>query len=1045
MSLDFLPEWEDPQAIACRKEPGHAFLAGYADEKSAAKAEPLKSTYLRSLNGDWRFKHSPNFAASPKNFFAPNYSAKGWDQLPVPAMWQLHGYDYPHYTNVKMPFPSNPPFVPHDNNPVGCYLTEFEMPKNWSGRRVYLHFAGVDSALHLWVNGEEAGFSKGSRLPAEFDITEFVKPGKNQLAARVVRYCDASYLEDQDMWWLSGIFRDVFLYSRPAVHIQDFFALTDLDVLYRDATLRVKVRLGAGPEMIPAGHQVTCRLYDAQGKQILKKPPQVEVKVLHPQNCHEAFDAELKVEVANPAKWSAETPNLYTLVVGLLDPKGKALQWESSRIGFRKIERKNGQLQVNGQRILLKGVNRHEFDPDQGRTLSLESMRKDIELMKQFNVNAVRTCHYTNDPRWLDLCDEYGIYIFDECDLESHHVWGQLAKDPQWGSAFLDRAMRMAERDKNHPSVIVWSLGNESGYGPNHDAMSAWLRGRDPSRLIHYHPANNSPSIDVIGPMYPSVEMLKKLAHENPTNPVVMCEYVHSMGNSTANLKEYWAEIRKISNLQGGFIWDWVDQGLRKKAPNGREFYAYGGDYGDTPNDGPFCCNGLITPDRVPHPALWEYKKTIQSVHVTPVDNVDMVGPRVRAGGKLRIYNENNFIDLSGLNGEWEITEDGSAIQSGKLPALKLGPGERTEIDVPGRQPKLKPGREYHLRVSFKLKKATAWAPAGHEVAWDQFLLPWRVPAASAKPAGGKVELTESGSQIRLAAGKVEAAFDRKFGQLTGLRLAGRELLKAGPQVNLWRAPTDNDNTQWGGQKAAINWRAAGLDRLERKVRNLTVQRLEAGAVRILVSEELRADGCEAGFVSELAYTLFASGDLRLDHVLDADPRLPMLPRVGLRLALPTTFDRLIWYGRGPRENYVDRNEGCPVGRYENPVADESVPYVVPQEHGNHTEVRWAGLVDKKGAGLLAVGLPLFNAGASFYTVEDLTAASHPWQLEKQDFITFNLDYRQNGLGNNSCGPGVMPPYQLLPERFRYALRLRPLAAGEDPAAVAREASPAGL
>jgi len=637
-------DWENPQVVGRNKQPGHVLLLPYADETSARTRDPDASPYWQSLNGQWKFCYAPTPDAAPESFHRTDHDDSAWKPIAVPGNWQLQGYDKPIYTNVQYPFPPDDlPGVPHDDNPTGCYRVTFSIPEHWYGRRVFVVFDGVDSAFYLWVNGEMVGYSQGSRLPAEFDITDYVRTGDNLLAARVYRWSDGSYLEDQDFWRLSGIYRDVYLYAPPPLRLADYEVRTELDADYRDAILHIRTRV--------ANHTdgaTTCALiaslYDAQGQLVLTAPSgerQVPAgsKAL----------LELDAPVSAPLKWSAEYPNLYTLTLALSDARGETLEVQSCRVGFRTVEIIDGQICINGMPVLFRGVNRHEHDPDTGHTVSRASMIQDIRLMKQFNINAVRTSHYPDVPEWYDLCDEYGLYLIDEANIETHGVWDRLTKDPAWKTAFLERGMRMVERDKNHPSVIIWSLGNESGDGPNHEALSAWIRDRDPTRPIHYESATGrrtyvgpetAPHVDIVSVMYPTVDQIIELAQTpGEIRPLIMCEYAHAMGNSPGNLQEYWDAIEAHPRLQGGFVWDWVDQGIRQALPRGYspgvtkegvEWFAYGGDFGDDPNDGNFCINGLVFPDRVPHPALWEHKKVTQPVGVKPLD---LLAGRLRAVG----------------------------------------------------------------------------------------------------------------------------------------------------------------------------------------------------------------------------------------------------------------------------------------------------------------------------------------------------------------------------------------------------------------------------
>jgi beta-galactosidase/beta-glucuronidase len=1018
-------DWENEQMVERHKEPGHVPLVPFADEPSALAGKQEASPYVKLLNGDWKFHYAPNPASAPQDFYKADFDDAARDTISVPGNWQLQGYDKPIYVNKQYPFPADPPRVPHEDNPTGSYRRRFAIPEAWDGRRIFILFEGVDSAFDLWVNGKKVGYSQGSRLPAEFDLTSFVHPGENTLAVRVVRWSDGSYLEDQDFWRLSGIYRDVVLRAVPPVHVRDFCVRTELDAAYRGATLKIRVNVRNASEQDATDYVVEANLFDADGNPGCAEPILGKVEV----QAGSEVALELERMVCDPEKWSDEHPYLYTLLIVLKDETGRVLQVERAEVGFRTVEVKDGQLCVNGVPLVIKGVNRHEHDPDTGHTVSVESMIGDIRLMKQFNINAVRTSHYPNDPRWYDLCDRYGIYIFDEANIETHGVGDRLTKDPKWETAFVERAVRMVERDKNHPCVIVWSLGNESGYGPNHDVIADWIHANDPTRPVHYQPAKNAPIVDILGPMYPSVDRIIEMAQvPEETRPIVMCEYAHSMGNSTGNLKEYWEAVERYKRLQGGFIWDWVDQGIRQVTDEGEEWFAYGGDFGDEPNDGPFCINGLIGPDRTPHPGLWEYKKVLEPVRVVPVD--------MRAG-KVRIVNRYLFSTLNGLELSWGLTADGETLQSGDLPRLVTPAGESALVTVPFREPDLEVGTEYWLSVRLTLAQDTRWAQRGHEVAWAQFKLPWAVPEAPALhvKALPKLEMKESATAVTVRGRDVDLTFDKDTGRMVSFRHEGRQLVCEGPAHTIWRAPTDND-----AKRIAIRWREAGLGRLQERVNAMEVTRINPQMVRVRVESFVCAPDRTEGFECIYTYTVFGSGDVVLDCQVVPDRSLPPLPRVGVRMVVPGDYDRFSWYGRGPHESYADRKLGARIGVYGGTVADQYVPYIVPQENGNKTDVRWASLTAADGAGLLIVGMPLLNVSAHYFTAEDLTEARHTHELKRRDAITLNLDYAQSGLGNGSCGPGVLPKYLLESSEYRYRLRLSPLSKGTtSPVALSKQ------
>ena len=1014
-----IEDWQNPRVVGCNKEPGHVTLVPYADAATAMSAQREASPYFRLLNGDWRFCWAPTPQDAPADFFRPDAEAGDWATIPVPSNWEMQGYGKPMYTNVQYHFRADDlPRVPDDQNEVGSYRTTFHIPSEWAGRQVFLVFEGVSSAFYLWVNGEQVGYSQDSCLPAEFNITPYIHVGENLLAARVYRLCDGSYLEDQDHWRLSGIHRDVYLFATPTVHVRDYTVRTTFDAHYRDAELYLQAIVKNYGMAAAEPYTLRAALYDAEGRRVLEAPLGDS---LAPQAGEEVV-VELTAEVASPHKWSAEDSYLYTLLLTLEDAQGQVAEVLSSRAGFRQVELKEGLIHVNGVPIVFQGVDRHDHDPERGKAVPLDLMRTDVLLMKRHNINAVRTSHYPNDPRFLELCDRYGLYVIDEANLESHGVWDRLAKDPEWEHAFLERGIRMVARDKNHPSVIIWSLGNESGYGPNHDAMANWIHAHDPTRLVHYHPAENAPIVDMISFMYPTIERLVAAAEDpTETRPVIMCEYAHSMGNSTGNLKEYWEAIETHRRLQGGFIWDWVDQGLRRETPGGEVWYAYGGDFGDEPNDGNFCLNGLVFPDRTAQPGLIEYKKVIQPVRIEAVDLLR---------GVVRLTNRYQFSDLSGLTITWTLAEDGQVLQQGSLPSVALKPGESCELVVPLERPELHPGCEYWLTLTFALAEDTLWAEAGHVVAWEQMAIPYEVPEASKLPLAEMrpLALEVSAETIAVRGYEFSLTFDRAAGTLSSWRFMGRELLIGGPKLNVWRAPTDNDAAGRRPQSAEKLWRAAGLDRLAHVVRRVEAVQPQVQLVCVTIDSFVCAPDRTAGFDCTYTYHIYGSGHVLLETHIWPGAGLPHLPRIGVQMQLRAPLHTFTWYGRGPHESYADRKESAAVGLYSGSVDEQYVPYIVPQENGNKTDVRWVALRDDGGLGLLVVGKPLLEVSAHHYTTEDLTVAQHTHELRRRPEITLNLDARQSGLGGASCGPGTLPQYLIQPEETCFGVWLRPVA-----------------
>lgn len=1051
-----LPDWQNPELTGRNRERGHTVTVSYPDEASALAGGRECSPFFVSLNGAWRFHLAPNPKAVPAGFQGPDLDDSTWDEITVPGNWQLQGYDRPIYCNVQYPFPTDGyPRVPEDDNPTGCYRRVFQVPSAWAEREVFLVFEGVNSAFHVWINGQEVGYSTDSRLRAEFNVSGYLRPGDNTLAVQVYRWSAGSWLEDQDFWRLSGIYRDVYLYAVPKVYLWDLAVETRFDTEYRDAALRVHVTLRNFTPHPVAGYHLGLKLLDAGGQTVPIQPDPGWRKV--------AFDGQGKPFVDNhtyeeitiqpggettlsisahvpaPRHWSAEQPHLYTLLVTLFDSEGQVAEVQRCRVGFRQVEVHDGKLWLNGRPILLKGVNRHEFDPEAGHTISTESMIRDIRLMKQANINAVRNSHYPNDPRWYDLCDEYGLYVIDEANIESHGIWDMPTHDPRWAPAFLERGMRMVQHNRNHPCIIMWSLGNEAGWGPNHAALAGWIHEADPTRPVHYESVSNydreivrRAPVDVLSLMYPNIETLVAWATDpTDTRPVVMCEYAHAMGNSCGNLGEYWDAIRAHPRLIGGFVWDWVDQGLRRVEPDGRQWWAYGGDFGDYPNDGNFCINGLVAPDRTPHPQLWEYKKVLQLVILEPVDLTK---------GVLRAINDWCFTGLECLQIAWQLHENGRPLQSGTLPPLQVPPASTAIFTVPFQLPTLpRPGAEYHLTVRFALAEETPWAPAGHEVAWEQFALPVAVPAVPRRPLTEMPALTmrEDAGQTVIEGTAFRLAFNQHTGRLVAWEHAGRPLLAAGPALQIWRAPTDNDATTWGDQLAAIHWRAAGLDRLAHNLRHFTARQARPELVVVDADFWVAAPGHDAGFDCRHRYAIYGSGEVVLYTDLRPVGELPHLPRIGVRLAVPAALEVATWYGRGPHENYTDRKRGAAVGLYRLPVDALYHPYVMPQENGNRADVRWAALTDPDGYGLLATADATFEFSAARFTAEDLTLARHIHEVPRREVITWNLDHRHTGLGGNSCGPGTLPQYRIAPAPTRFTFRLCPLQGDVAPEDVA--------
>lgn len=1035
-------DWENPQVIERNRELTHVPLGAYADAAMALAGDRTASPYVLSLNGMWKFFLADSPLSAPAEFFRESCDVSGWDDMPVPSNWQLHGtWDRPIYTNISYPFTPDPPRVP-DINPTGCYRRTFMLPEAWVEREVFIVLESVDSACYVWANGIEVGYNQDSRLPAEFNITPCLRPGENTIAVQVLRYCDGTYLEDQDYWQMSGIQRDVFLYAKPAVHLRDFSVRTTFDASYQDATLAISAYIAPTTGM--SAYHIEAMLYDAERQPVFAAPLRAQVQehtFMYSGGDEEKACAKLAQTVSTPRKWSAEDPYLYTVVLTLRDAENQAIDFESCRVGFRQVEIKNRQVLLNGQRLVVRGVNRHENHPERGRALTDEDMRRDILAMKQLNFNAVRTCHYPDHPRWYDLCDEYGIYLVDEANLETHGVGGDLSCDPAWAAAYLARATRMVLRDRNHPSVLFWSLGNESYVGPHHAAMAAWIRAYDSTRLVQYEGGNPGANVsDVQVPMYGRIHWIREVmadAHEQ--RPMILCEYAYAKGNASGNFYKYWELVEQYPSFQGGFIWDWQDKALTHTLPDGRNVWGYGGDLGcgydyTMENECPsMCLNGVVWPDLTPHPGALEVKKVQAPVGIAAAD---------LAAGIISLKNKYQFSDLSHLLINWELCADGAVLASATLPAPAIPPGtqENITLDLPVLAERT-PGAEYWLNVRCVLAHDLPWANAGHLVAWEQMAMPYprTAPAAILPAQMPPLALTVTREAIAVTSEKLTAVFSRTAGMLVSMLAGERELLVAGPIDNFYRAPTDNDFLIGNPGGYQQQWQAAGLDRLTRKVLSVEAAQLAPHAVVVRIATLYSGAGAEHTLQTEAAYTVYGNGDIVLDVKVQAGAALPPLPRIGQEVILPGEYQHLTWYGRGPQENYPDRKTGAMLGQYTGTVAEQYVPYIVPGECGGKEDTRWLALTDATGTGLLVAGLQPFHFDALHYAIRDLAAAQHYYELTPHQEVYLHLDAVHMGVGGDTgWTANVHPEFLIQPARYTYSLRLRPLHAGDDPAVVGR-------
>ncbi|KAA5824801.1 DUF4981 domain-containing protein [Algibacter amylolyticus] len=1019
-------DWENPAVFGINKLPARSTSISYESEKNAIIGNKINSDRYHSLNGNWKFKWSETIAESSQDFYENKFNTSKWDDIKVPANWELEGYGTAIYTNTIYPFvPVNPPYVPTNDNPTGCYVKEFKIPANWKNERVVLHFGGVSSAFYVWVNGKKVGYSEDSCLPAEFDITKYLTKGTNKLAIKVFRWSDGSYLEDQDHWRLSGIHREVYLEATPHTYIQDFFVRTNLDSSYQDAVLEVRPKIVNETKKILNGWNIEVELYDDKGHSILKNPLKKDVNDIinekYPYSGATEF-ALLKENVENPKKWSAETPNLYNLVIKLKDENNNIIEARSSKIGFRKVETKDGQLWVNGKEILLYGVNRHDHNERTGKVVDEKTMLKDIELMKQFNFNAVRTSHYPNDPRWYELCDEYGIYVLDEANLETHGLGGKLTNNPKWNSAFLQRAIGMVERDKNHPSIIGWSLGNESGMGPNHAAMAGWIKSYDPTRFIHYEGAQYNDNtldpgyVDVVSRMYTSIPKVVALANDvRDDRPVMWCEYAHSMGNSTGNLAEFWNAIRANKRMIGGFIWDWTDQGLIKKDKNGKEFWAYGGDFGDTINSENFNINGVIFPDQTPQPAAWECKKIFQpmTASIVAIDK-----------GVIKVENRHNFLNLSQYELEWKLEEDGKVVQTGINNDLNIKPQETVEVKLPYKLPDFTPGKSYYITVSFKLKQNTLWAQKGHVVGWDQFEIPYDESYSNTtyNSTSSEIEILNDENTLQLKSDHTRISFNKKTGFLSSYKINDKDILLSEMKPNFWRPITDNDERGSKVGKHQAVWKTAAD--------NLILDDFKINSEAKLVEIEASYSMKNMDSKYKMSYQIQPNGYIKVTcDYMPGSEDLPELPRFGLQMEVSKNLENMQWFGNGPHENYSDRNKGAAFGDYSAQVTKDFVNYVKPQESSNRTQVKWFNLLDNENIGWHVRGLQPLSVSAWPYSMLDLETFKHIVELPKRDFITLNIDYKQMGLGGDdtwTMRSKPHEPYRLKNKRYAYSFEIKP-------------------
>ncbi len=1025
------PDWENPEIFEINRLPPRNPVWPCPDLPTALAGNYDSSPWLLSLNGRWRFNWVPQPEERPRDFFLPEYDSSDWDTLTVPSQWELEGYGTPLYSNQKYPFKVDPPRVTSEpepqrttfkeRNPVGAYRRDFSIdPHQLENRRVLLHFAGVRAAFYVWVNGRKIGYAQDSTSPSEFDVTPALKPGSNTVAVEVYKYCDGSYLEDQDMWRLAGIYRDVWLLLLPQVHLHDWRFHTEIDEAFNAATVHFAGDITVPPGVDLAGWKVRAAVYTQDGKRVGDKAAVSPVRTQH------GWSFKTAAAVTSPRLWSHETPVLYRAAVDLVDERGQTVEARAQNLGFRSIAIKDRQFYLNGVPIKIKGINRHEFDPDRGQTMSRERIYNDLCLIKQTNFNLVRTSHYPNDPRFYELCDELGLLVMDEANVESHEIGYHrrtLPGDmPEWREAVIDRVRRMAVRDRSHPCVVMWSLGNEAGYGNVFSAMYAELQGLDvEKRPVQYADMNLAADMD--SQTYPPPAWLEEHAADRATRkgeqgqmsneqqhgtypsgkPFLMNEYCHAMGNSVGNFKDYWEAIERYPFIWGGCIWEFCDHTLRRKLPDSSRAWAYGGDFGDFPNDANFCVDGLVNSDRVPNPHYYEVRKVQQYVRVEKLP-----GPN----GLFRIENRYAFTGLDQYRGEWLLLEDGAIAARGFL-ELSTAPGQTTDLQLP--LPAFGPG-EIIIRFVFSLKNATGWAPAGTEIAWEEFLL--QQGESPALPQGGQPAISVKGNLIQIGDSACGIAFNAADGAPVNWTLNGSDILVAPPVLNFWRAPTDNDRG-WKMPETLAGWRKAGAQACLRGF-----EKSQADNMVVLKAHYELAEGCgECIVLWKISNPAVLDVEYRLVPGANAPP---FIPRIGMQFFIPAAFSKISWYGRGPCESYQDRFTAALLGEYAADVRAWNHPYIRPQETGNRMDVRRAELA---GPGdyawrIEAIGAPL-NLSAWPFTLADLEKATHQEKLVRREFITLNIDMAQMGVGGNDAwGARPLEQYMLPAEgEYRYAFR----------------------
>ncbi|MCG9972547.1 glycoside hydrolase family 2 TIM barrel-domain containing protein [Christiangramia crocea] len=1035
-------DWENQHVTRVNTETPSVHPISYLSEIVAKNGIIEESALYRSLNGTWKFRWDKNPDETDKDFYKLDANLTNWEEIKVPSNWQMLGYGKPIYTNINYPFEKNPPFIAGPNgNGVGSYVREFEVDTSWQDHDIYLRFDGVESAFYLWVNGKEVGYAQDSRTISSFDISNYLKKGRNKVAVQVFRWSDGSYLEDQDFWRLSGIFRNVYLVARPNIAVEDYQTITEFDENFDDAELKIKTVLrNTGSKDFKEG-SLNVKVYNPNGK--LVKDENFVLPNIRKRDDNKPVHKEISLGFNSPQKWSNEDPNLYTMLLSVKTRDNEILDIISSKIGFRQIDIDGRTILLNNKPLIIKGVNRHEHNPVTGHYITKEQMLKEVKLLKKLNINTVRNSHYPASPYFYEVCDKLGVLVIDEANVESHGMrYGKesLAKDTTWKKAHVERMEAMVAQNKNHPSIIMWSLGNEAGNGVNMLAMEKVSKRLDPTRPTHYHFSTEPYVGEVWGGgvfkngkvnshgRYQSVEDLIEIHKLNLDRPFIVNEVAHAMGNAMGNLKEYVDVYYQYDGISGGIIWDWVDQGILTETEEGVPYYAYGGDFGDIPNDLNFCMNGILFSDLSLSPKAKEVKGVYQNVDFSWAGESDEFE-------KIRINNRFLFTDLKEYDFYWRLLKNGQPIGDGKLEEFSVNALSVKSIDTPHEVFKLMKGEqeEYVLNISVRIKKAINWAQTGFVIAEKQLhLTSWNSPTFK-NPERTRLHYQESDSLLDIMANSVKIQFDKKTGVLNSYQVDGEEILEAGPRLNIWRAPTDNDGgykNMWrnAAKKVSKEWIKAGYEGAKFKISETHLEKASENNLIFKVTGYLisSGDAIIAKIIQE--YGVDGEGGIRLNTVFSPEQSdLPDLPRLGYEIILKKGFDQMSWYGRGPHENYIDRNASAKLGIYKKTVDEQFVNYPVPQENGNKTGVRWAKIQNDDGLGLnISSGTP-FETSARHYNLNNLTKATHPYELEKKDEVFWYVDVQQHGLGGNSCGPMPMDQYLFVPTVIRFDLNLSPV------------------